>query len=273
MQPAVFRLLAEAGIELGHSAREYRPTVSLPGWSAKIQKPQNIVEMLHAGTTDAGFAGHDWVMELDADVVEALDLGLDPVRLVAAAPECVLEDGRLPARPLVVASEYERLASLWIAKRGQGDRFVRSYGATEVFPPEDADVVFDITATGSTLAANGLKVVDEAGASSTRLYASRRAWADPAARQAVEGLALALRSVLEARGRVMLECNVPTDALERVVAILPCMREPTVSRLHGGAGFAVKVVVPRPEVAGLIPRIREAHGSDIVVTEIRQVVP
>jgi ATP phosphoribosyltransferase len=273
MQEGVFSLLRDAGLPLRSGSREYRPRLGVAGFEAKIQKPQNIVEMLHTGTRDAGFAGHDWVQELCADVVEVLDTGLDRVTMVAAAPAEVLVDGKLPNRPLVVASEYERLTQEWLARRAQGDRFVRSYGATEVFPPEDADCIVDITATGATLAANGLHVVEELGVSSTRLYASREAWSDPVRKDRIEELAMLVRSVIEARARVMLELNVSAADLGAVIAVLPCMREPTVSTLHADQGFAVKAAVPRSELPVLVPQIKRAGGTDIVVTELRQVVP
>src|SRR2546421_11013064 len=174
MEQAVLTLLGDAGIRIRPGARGYRPEVSLPGTEAKILKPQNIVEMLSLGSRDLGFAGADGVAELEASVVELLDTGLDPVQVVAAASKTLLVDGRLPARHLVVASEYERLAQRWIAQRRLSAECVRSYGATEVFPPEDADVIVDNTATGATLEANGLVVVDEVMRSSTRLYANPR---------------------------------------------------------------------------------------------------
>jgi ATP phosphoribosyltransferase len=229
--------------------------------------------MLHAGSRDCGFAGADWVAELDAGLVEVLDTGLDPVRIVAAAPRCVLVDGKLPLRPLTVASEYPRLAAKWIEARGCGDRFVRTYGATEVFPPEDADCIIDVTASGATLEANGLAIIDEVTRSSTRLYASQEAVRDPARRAAIDTLAMLLRSVLEARRRVMLELNVGAESLASVVAILPCMKQPTVSRLHGEAGYAVKAAVPREDLPTLIPAIKARGGGDIVITSMTQVVP
>src|SRR5213592_2098135 len=150
MEAGVLSLLGDAGIRVRPGARGYRPDVSLPETEAKLLKPQNVVEMLAAGSRDAGFAGADWVAELEADVIELLDTQLDPVQIVAAAPE------------------YERLARAWIAERRLAADFVRSYGATEVFPPEDADVIIDNTATGSTLEANGLRVVEVLMQSSTR---------------------------------------------------------------------------------------------------------
>src|SRR5258708_6770162 len=151
MENGVLTLLADAGIRVRPSARGYRPDVTLPGAEAKMLKPQNIVEMLALGSRDAGFAGADWVAELQggAAVVEMLDTGLDPVQLVAAAPVALLESGQLPKRRLIVASEYERLTRRWISASGLCAEFVRSYGATEVFPPEDADVIVDNTATGA----------------------------------------------------------------------------------------------------------------------------
>lgn len=273
MQEGINALLHEAGISVHLDSRGYRPRLSLPGVEAKLLKPQNIVEMLWAGSRDVGFAGADWVAELEVEVVELLDTGLDPVKLVAAAPVKLLVDGALPpGRHLVVASEYERMTRRWIAEQGLDARFVRSYGATEAFPPEDADCIVDNTATGSTLRANGLEIVAELMRSSTRLYAHPRSLEDPVKRAAIEDLVLLVKSVLEARTRVVLELNVPPDRLEAVVAILPSMREPTVSPLHGDAGYAVKVAVLRADLPRLIPRIKAAGGCDLVVTAPSQIV-
>lgn len=273
MYDNVVRLLGDAGIDVHIGARGYRPTLSLQGLETKLLKPQNIVEMLASGSRDVGFAGADWVAELDAAVVELLDTGFDPVRLVAAAPEDLLEDGSLPHRRLVVASEYPRLTCQWIEGAGIDARLVHSYGATEVFPPEDADLIVDNTATGATLAANDLAVVDTLLSSSTRLYASPAALDDPVRRAAIEGFTVLLGSVLEARSRVMFEVNVPPSVLEAVCGALPCMREPTISPLHGGVGFALKAAVPRAALPRIVPRVKALGGSDIVITAVAQLVP
>ena len=272
MYEGVFSILDEAGVHISQTARSYRPHISLADCEVKILKPQNIVEMLHAGSRDLGFAGADWVAELDGDLVELLDTGLDPVRVVAAAPASLLADGELPRRRLVVASEYERLTRKWIEDRGLDAHFVRSYGATEVFPPEDADLIVDNTATGSTLEANDLEVVDVLTESSTRLYACPRALDDLDLRSRIEDLVLLVESVLEARRRVMVEVNVSEEKLPDLLEVLPCMRQPTVSPLAGGEGYAVKAAVPRIDLPGVVPRIKAAGGSDIVVTRLAQIV-
>jgi len=273
MEHGVLTLLADAGIRVRPSARGYRPDVSLPGAEAKLLKPQNIVEMLALGSRDVGFAGADWVAELEVDVVELLDTGLDPVQLVVAAPAALLESGRLPARRLVIASEYERLTRGWIAAREVCAEFVRSYGATEVFPPEDADVIVDNTATGATLEANGLAIVDVLMRSSTRLYANRAALEDPPRRRFIDDLVLLINSVLEARRRVMLEVNASAACLDAVVAVLPSMRQATVARLFGNGGYAVKAAVPRDLLPQVIPAVKAAGGTDVVVSTLSQIVP
>lgn len=272
MQEGVFKLLGDAGIRVQLGARGYRPTLGIPDAETKLLKPQNVIEMLHAGSRDLGFAGADWVAELDAELIEVLDLGLDPIRLVAATPDALAAQWP-PRQHIVVASEYEALSRRWIAAEGLDASFVRSYGATEVFPPEDADAIVDNTATGATLAANGLSIVGELMRSSTRLYANPRALENPTKRSRIEDLALLLRSVLDARRRVMVEVNVSAERLDGLVAVLPCMREPTISTLHRNGGFAVKVAVPREQLPTLIPLIRARGGTDIVVTALAQIVP
>jgi len=298
MEQGVLQLLADAGIKVRATNRGYRPLISLPNVDTKVLKPQNIIEMLHVGSRDLGFAGADWVEELSiptctreefdaghakptfkpGSVVQLLDTHLDPVRIVAAAPAEVLVNGKLPARdraqpPLMIASEFQRLTTAWIQRENLHAEFVRSFGATEVFPPEDADCIVDVAATGATLAANNLAIVGEVLTSSTRLYASHAALSTPAKREAIDQITMLLQSVLEARKRVMLELNVSADRLEEVIKILPCMREPTISPLHGSAGYAVKAAVPKDQLPMLIHTIKAKGGTDLVISALTQLVP
>ncbi|QDU85686.1 ATP phosphoribosyltransferase [Planctomycetes bacterium Pla163] len=274
MQSAVERLLADAGLELGGSERDYRPP--LAGFDTKRLKPRAIVQMLASGTRDVGFCGLDWVRDEGADLVELCDTRLDPVRVTVAAPAAMAE--RLAAgapldRPLRLASEFERLPLEWAAARGIELDLVRSFGATEVLPPEDADAICDVVQTGSTLRANGLVEIEDVLASSTRLFANRRALDDPTKRERIDELALVVRGVLAARERVVVEVNVDADALDRVVALVPCMRRPTVASLAGDAGFAIKAAVPRTALARLVPALVAAGGRDVLVSRLEQIVP
>ncbi len=273
MYDGVSKLMSDAGIRIRTSSRDYRPTLSLPGFDVKILKPRAVIEMLDLGARDLGFAGEDWVREDEADLVELLDTGLDRVRLVAAVPERSDENELLNRDGAIVASEYVNLTQRWIDAKGYNARLIRSYGATEVLPPEDADCIIDNTATGATLEANNLRIIDELMVSTTRLYASKSAMENPIKREQIERYTLLIRSVLEARVRVMLELNVSNENLAGVIEVLPCMRTPTVAPMHNDDGFAVKVAVPREQLTQVIPLIRQRGGTDIIVTNPAQIVP
>ena len=145
LQDKVVGLLNAIGIDLTFSTRSYRPLCSDPEIEIKLLKPQNIPPLLALGRHDAGFAGHDWVLENGLDqtsaVTELLDLGFNKIRLVAAVPENILTDNRWQRMRLVVASEYICIAEQYIRDRGLNAVLIKSYGATEALPPEDADMI------------------------------------------------------------------------------------------------------------------------------------
>jgi len=273
MQVGVERLLADAGLALLGSDRDYRPRLS--GFDTKRLKPRAIVQMLASGSRDVGFCGLDWVRDEGAELVELVDTGLDPVRVAIAAPSAVaaaLARGEQP-EPLRLASEFERLPRAWAAERGLRVQFVRSFGATEVLPPEDADAICDVVQTGGTLRANGLEPVETLLESSTRLFANPAALADPARRARIDELVLLVKGVLAARERVVLELNVAPADFDRVVALVPCMRKPTIAALADGAGFAIKAAVPRADLARLVPTLEAAGGRDLLVSRLELIVP
>lgn len=272
IQEKVLALLGRVGLSFSVNGRNLRPQASDPAVEAKILKPQNIPTLVALGRHDCGFTGHDWVVEQQADVVELLDLGFDPVRIVAAAPEERARDGAWKRKGMVVASEYRRLAGDFIRNRGLDAVFVQSFGATEALPPEDADLVIDNTATGSTLRSHRLAVVDEVMRSTTRFVADPRALEDPWKKRKLEELVMLLQATLHARDRVLLEMNVARERLGSVVNDLPCMRSPTVAPLHNEDGYAVKVAVPAADVPDLLPRLRRAGARDILEYRLEKIV-
>jgi len=267
----VTSLLTEAGFPVALTERTYRPSLGADWIDAKIMKPQNVGELLELGSHDAGFTGIDWVRESGADVAEVMDLGFDKVKIVAAVPQESNDDG-LRAKKLVVATEYVNLAKAWLGKSGYQYRILRTYGATEVFPPDDADMIIDNTSSGQTLKDNGLKIIGTILESSTRFVASHTALADPEKRNRIEELAMLFRAVLDGRDRVMLEMNIPRDRFEAVVNGLPAMRSPTVAPLFGDGGYAVKIAVKKSEVPDIIPRLKKLGAVDIVEYDLRKVV-
>ena len=265
----VVGLLNDCGYGVDNDERNYIPRVADPEIEAKLLKPQNMPRLIELGSHDAAFCGHDWVMETAADVVEVMDLGLNPVRIVAAAPRAGVKRRSGPVR---AASEYETLARRFLERRYRRYIFLRTFGATEVFPPDDADIIIDNMASGRTLKEHGLKVIATLLESSTRFIANRQALRDPCKREKIGQMKMLFQAVLDARERVMLEMNVAESNLAEVVRVLPCMRAPTVSSLFGGKGYAVKTAVRKQEAAGLITQLKKMGASDILETEFRKVV-
>ena len=273
IQPQFFTLLNEAGISISNTARSYRPTLSIEGFDAKILKTQNIVEMLVAGKRDIGIAGIDWVKELNADVTELLDTKLDPVKIVAAAPDGFLPRNYGKDNPFIIATEYVSLANNWAIQNNFKAKVIRSFGTTEAFPPEDSDCIIDNTSSGATLKASNLNIIDVLLDSSTRIFASPIALDNSSKRRRIEDLILVIKSVLDARKRVMVEVNVNKDDLEKLALILPSMRTPTISELYQKSGYVVKAAVLKKILPELIPKIKESGGTDIVVTSLSNVIP
>jgi ATP phosphoribosyltransferase len=268
-------LFADAGFPISLADRTYRPGIDADWLDVKIMKPQNVGELLELGSHDAGFTGIDWIKESGADVEEILDLGFDRVRIVAAVPAGMGESA-LRQKKLVAATEYVNLAEAWLKSQGYSYRILRTFGATEVFPPDDADMIIDNTSSGQTLKDNGLRIIDCLLESSTRFVASRAAMADSEKRGRIEELAMLFRAVLEGRNRVMLEMNFPKENFEQIASgkeKLPAMRSPTVAPLYGESGYAVKIAVTKSEVPELIPRLKKLGASDIVEYDLRKVVP
>ncbi len=270
----VHALLSDCGISLRMPDRAYRPECSDDRLSVKVLKAQNVAALVGLGSHDLGFTGLDWVQESGADVVELLDLGFDPVRIVAAAPEGLSAEAILGRPKLVVVSEYENLTRRWLNSKNVHDfHYMRSYGATEVFPPEDADLIVDNTATGRTLVENHLQILDTLLQSTTRIIANPRAMDNTEQRVVIEELLLLIKSVLDARDRVILEMNIDEARLPLLVAQLPAMKSPTIAQLYGQSGYAVKVAVRKSLVPRLIPELKRLGATDILETNLRKVIP
>jgi len=268
----ISRLFSDAGFPVSLTDRTYRPALAADWLDVKIMKPQNVGELLELGSHDAGFTGIDWIRESGADVEEVMDLGFDKVRIVAAIP-AGLDQEAMKNRKIVAATEYVNLAESWLRSNAYQYRLLRTYGATEVFPPDDADMIIDNTSSGQTLRDNGLKIIDTLLESSTHFVASRAAMADKEKRGRIEELAMLFKAVLDGRDRVMLEMNVPKQSFHEIVAGLPAMRSPTVAPLYGDEGYAIKTAVKRNEVPLIIPRLKKAGATDIVEYDLRKVVP
>lgn len=264
-------LLTDASLGFETNDRQYIPRMGDPDIEAKIMKPQNIAQLIELGSHDVGFTGYDWIVETGADIVELIDLKFDPVKLVSAVPEEMGQD-ELRSRKIIIATEYERIATEYLKEKGFKYFLIRTFGTTEAFPPQDADMIIDNMATGQTLKDHKLKVMDEIMNSSTRFIANPKSMQDRVKREKIEELVMLFQAVLNAKERVMLEMNVPADKLDRIVEVLPCMRAPTVAPLFEGQGYAVKSAVRREETIKLIPQLKKLGATDILEYEFKKVI-
>ncbi|PWK50724.1 ATP phosphoribosyltransferase [Pleionea mediterranea] len=265
----VLQLLSDVGITLVGDDRNYRPKAYGFDLEVKLLKSQNIPSLVEMGQHDIGFAGLDWMYERRSEVEVIKNLGFDPVKIVACIPE-EWDWEEVKQRKVIVASEYKRIATDYLDKNGFNYQLLRSYGATEVFPPEDADMIIDNTSTGTTIRANRLKIVDTVMESSTQFIANKDALKDPGKRQDIDNLLTLMQAVLNGRERVLIEMNCSNDTVESIVNLLPAMRSPTVSRLYNEEGFAVKAAVPKKDIQSLIPALLQAGATDILETPIRK---
>jgi ATP phosphoribosyltransferase len=246
------QLFEQAGLEIRRTEREYNARINDPRvGKVKILRPQEIPSYVAKGYFDLGISGTDWIRESKADVVTVTELnygkqGPGKVKLVVAVPD---GDGITSARDIRpnsrVATEYPELTRSFFERLGIQVDVQYSYGATEAKVPELTDVVVDLTETGSTLRKNGLKIVDVMMESTSELIANKKSWADPEKREDIQAVETLLSAVIRARGKVLIDLNVPEEKIEEVIAILPSMKNPTISKLYNSGYYAVESVVDK----------------------------
>jgi ATP phosphoribosyltransferase len=281
LERATLDLFEAADLAVSRSSDvDYRGSIDDPRVDeVRILRPQEIPLYVAEGMFDLGVTGRDWIEETAAEVVSLGELEYSkasarPVRIVVAigadSPIERVED--LP-QGLRVATEYPGLTRRFFEKKGIDADIRLSYGATEAKVPEIADCIVDLTETGRALKAAGLKIIDSILTSHTELIANPVAYDDPAKRHAMGQLHTLLAGALEARGRVLLKLNVSDEAFERVIALVPSMKSPTISRLFGDeGGYAVETVVPKATINVLIPMLKDAGATDLIELPISKIV-
>lgn len=274
---SVYELLSDVGISLKLPDRTYFPITNQKDLAFQVVKPQIASVLLAANKADIAFSGKDWVFEngVEDSLVEIMDLGFDPVRVVAAIPED-FDYEELAKKNVTIATEYQNLSKKWVEAKKINGTIFRTLGTSEGFVQNTEDsiaqILIDNTSTGSSLKANRLKIVDTLMESSTRMYASKEAMADPEKKQKILELKMLFSAVLDARDRVMLEMNVSKEKFDTLVKAIPSMRSPTVSPLFGDSGYAVKTAVKKSEVPVLLPKLKEFGATDILEYELRKVM-
>ncbi len=278
LEQATIELFKRAGWNITVSPRSYFPSVDDDEIIMARLRAQEISRYVESGTFDAGLTGKDWILENESDVRVIDDLvyskvSQNPARWVLAVdadsdykvPEDL--DGKR------IATELTGVTKRFFSERNIKVDVEFSWGSTEAKVNEGVvDAIVDVTETGSTLKANGLKIIHNILTTNTQLIANHKAYADPFKREKISQIHLMLQSALEARKMVGLKMNVPKDQLEVVVGLLPSLNAPTVSGLYKSDWFSVESVVSEEIVRSLIPKLLKAGATGIIEYSLNKVL-
>lgn len=277
LQEATAELFRKAGYKINFSSRSYYPTIDDDEIECLLIRAQEMARYVAEGILDAGITGYDWIQETNADVVEVCELVFSkvsrrPVRWVLCVPEDSPVKSVKDLQGKRIATEAVGLTQQYLSRHGVTAKVEFSWGATEVKPPKLADAIVEVTETGSSLRANNLRIVDEVIRSTTRLIANRDAWTDPFKREKLDNIALMLKAVLAAEGRVGLMMNVRREGLDAILEVLPALQKPTISSLSDPEWVAVNTVLEEAVVRSIVPKLKSAGALGIVEYEINKII-
>jgi len=278
LQQGTFDLLARAGYQCTVSRRSYYPSMDDPEIEPVLMRAQEIPRYVAAGAIDAGLSGLDWIVETDADVVQVCDLVYSKAsRRSARWVVAVAQDSEIRSPDDLngkrIATEVVNVTRKYLAGKGVQAEVEFSWGATEVKVPDMVDAIVELTETGSSLAANDLRILDTVLETNTKLVANRKSWADPWKREKIETLAMLLQGALLGAQKVGLKMNVARACLDEVLGLIPAMRQPTISALTNEEWVAVETVLDEREARDLIPELRKAGAEGIVEYPLNKVIP
>ncbi len=277
LENATIDLFRRAGFNITTSSRSYFPSIDDPEVECMLIRAQEMARYVEDGVLDAGLTGKDWIEENGANVHRVCDLiyakqSFGKVRWVLAVPEA---SGFRTVKDLqgkIIATELVGVTKRYLEKNGVKAKVEFSWGATEVKPPVLADAIVEVTETGSSLRANGLRIVETVLESNTKFIANSSAWENDWKREKIQTLVLLLKGAIEAAGKVGLMLNVRRDDLENVLAVLPALKRPTVSNLSEPDWVAVNTVIEEKTVREIIPRLKAAKAQGIVEYPLNKIV-
>lgn len=275
-QPTV-DLFCRAGYNMRVDGRSYYPSIADAEIECMLVRPQEQPRYVQDGLIDVGITGFDWIRETEANVIEVAEMHYSkvsrgPTRWVLVVPEASPVRSVKDLDRKRIATELVRLTKEFTERHGVRALVEYSYGATEVKPPLLADAIVDATETGTSLRANGLRIVDTVIESTPRLIASPQAWADPWKRQKIEDVALMLKGAMAAEGKVWLSMNVRQTDLNAVLAILPALDKPTIASLSDPSWVDVTTIVDEDVVRVIVPRLKKAGAHGIVEYPLNKII-
>ncbi|HXM89915.1 MAG TPA: ATP phosphoribosyltransferase [Candidatus Dormibacteraeota bacterium] len=277
LQDATIDLFARAGWRITLSSRSYVPSIDDPEIECLMVRAQEMARYVETGALDAGITGHDWVVETEADVDELAELvyakqRLARVRWVLAVPEDspIRQPSDLSGK--IIATEVVKTTEKYLARHGVKARVEFSWGATEVKVPRLADAIVEVTETGASLRANRLRIVDTVLESATVFIMNREAAASSWKREKAENLILMLQGAIDATNKVGLMLNVRREHLGAVLAVLPALKNPTISTLSDPHWVAVNTIIEEAVVRQILPKLKAAKAQGIVEYPLNKIV-
>lgn len=270
-------MFAKAGYKIEINSRSYFPTIDDPDIECMLIRAQEMSRYIENGILDCGLTGHDWIVENGSDITEVAELvygktGRNPLRWVLAVPESSSIKGPKDLEGKKIATEAVGMTKKYLEKHKVNASVEFSWGATEVKPPKLADAIVEITETGSSLKANKLKIIDELCQSTTRFIANKDAYKDSWKKDKIDRIALLLKAVLTAEGKVGLMLNVKQKDLETIVVRLPALERPTVSSLTEEGWCAINTIVDEHVLRDLIPQLKAMGAQGIVEYPLNKIV-
>ena len=277
LQEASLQLFRRAGYDINVNPRSYFPRIDDDEIECMLIRAQEMARYVEDGILDAGLTGRDWILENQADVQEVADLvyakqTLGKVRWVLAVPESSPVRSVKDLENKIIATELVKVTEGYLAENGVKAKVEFSWGATEVKPPVLADAIVEVTETGSSLRANGLRIVETVLESNTKFIANHAAWRDEAKRRKMETIVMLLKGAIEASGKVGLMLNVRRSDLDNVLSVLTALKRPTISNLTDPDWVAVNTVIEEKTVREIIPRLKAANAQGIVEYPLNKIV-
>ena len=277
LENATVDLFKRAGFNISTSSRSYFPAIDDPDIECMLIRAQEMARYVEDGVLDAGLTGRDWVIENESDVVTVADLiyakqSFGKVRWVLAVPDSSPFQTVHDLEGKIIATELVGATRRYLASHGVTAKVEFSWGATEVKPPILADAIVEVTETGSSLRANKLRIMETVMESNTQLVANRTSWADPWKRQKLEDIKMLLDGAINALGKVGLMLNVNKANLQAVLAVLPALKNPTISPLSDGEWLALNTILDESTVRTIIPRLKAAGAEGIVEYPLNKIV-
>ncbi|HYS43985.1 MAG TPA: ATP phosphoribosyltransferase [Geobacteraceae bacterium] len=278
LENATVELFKKAGWQISISSRSYFPGVDDEEMNCKLIRPQEMGKYVERGTIDAGIAGRDWVRENDSDVVEVCEMVYSKVSRRPARWVLVVTQESKVQRPedlhgATISTELVEFTKRYFAERNIPVNVEFSWGATEAKVVDGlCDAIVEVTETGSTIRANGLRIVCDLMESVPVLIANKASWNDPWKRAKIETISTLLNAALDAENMVGLKMNAPADRIEAITKVLPSLKNPTVSHLYNSDWVSIESVLNEKDVRRIIPELMRLGAEGIIEYPLSKII-